>query len=290
MNPLTEGSNTHLLLLADKYVQPRIIEFFRNRSFDVLSIEKAISNEDMINAVDNIKPSFVLSVNLYRYPPEELFMEDKCRWINLHFGKLPGYAGAYPVQRAVIHGETEVGITLNSINSYRGSIGIIGESATPVFFNDTGYSVSERCIEIGESLIDENLRDLLTPNLKPSKNSPTWAKIWNRAFDDLKAINWNRTAFEIHNQIRSFSRPYEGVSTVINGKRTIIWDSELSDPFCYDVTPGTILNRYKRTGLEVATGSGTLRILEFEVEKKWDLCKGDCFANLSSEQQIYEGV
>ncbi|MBD3170556.1 MAG: hypothetical protein GF307_13815 [candidate division Zixibacteria bacterium] len=290
MNPLSSRMNTQLFLLADGFVQPKLIEFFRNHSFDIQAIDPGISDQGLVAAVELNNPSFVLSVNLDRYPPDGLFENRDFKWLNIHFGKLPEYAGTHPVQRAMINGETDIRVNLCSINSFSGSLGIIDEAGTPVFFDDTGYTVSVRCAELGEQIIEENLRKMFNPDIEFTRSEATWRKIWERDFDMLNIVNWHRTAFEIHNQIRAFSRPFSGVGSMINGSDVTIWESELADPFSFDVAPGTVLGKYKRSGLEVATGSGTLRILEFECANKWDIVKGDCFADIEEQPKIYEGV
>lgn len=274
---------TRLILIADDLVRVDFSRFFNGHSIDVHLLGDTYASWDGHRLEPNRlweiadESCLIFSLNYRRYPPASLFKFKGPAWANLHLGNLPGYCGGEPVVRSLINGETELRICLHFFNIESGSLGVIAEGSTPILYDDTGFSLTIRAVKIGMGMIEDNLRTLLRRKGRLLRRIPCGAEIWERDIDDIGIINWNRTAFEIHNHVRALARPFSGAESFIKGSRIKIWESRIANPFTADMPPGSVLDDFGREGIEVATGSGVIRLVDFELQKNTEILRGDRF-------------
>lgn len=164
---------------------------------------------------------------------------------NIHFSLLPKYKGVYPTILPILYDENETGVTLHRIRSGIDTGEIIAQKRFPVQLNDTAYDIYEKCIETGSKLIIENLPKLLgekpyTVVKQPAEKSTYYSR---DAIDFKKLrVNLNRTAYQIHNQVRAFAfRPYQ----FIKWENIDIIHCDITDHTSKE-RPGTILEENDR--------------------------------------------
>ena len=147
---------------------------------------------------------------------------------------------------------------------------------------DTGAMLSKVSVPVGPEMTQGELHDILKEkgaqllldtipqlaagNLKPvpqPAGEATYASLITR---DMEKLDWNKTAEELHNQIRAFD-PWPGSFTLLpDGKRLKIWKSRVLETTGQNL-PGTVLRADSR-GFWVACGQGSLEILECQPEGK----------------------
>ncbi|UKI23575.1 MAG: methionyl-tRNA formyltransferase [Anaerotruncus sp.] len=160
-------------------------------------------------------------------PPSVLSIP-KYGCINVHASLLPKYRGAAPIQWAVLNGDSETGVCIMQMDEGLDTGNIISEVKTNIDINET----SEQLFLTG-FLLSVQTRLLMfcrkskreTSALKKQIGESSYASMISR---DLSPINWNKSAFDIHNQIRGLNS-WPGASTVIAGKQVKIHASLLSD-------------------------------------------------------------
>ena len=275
-----------MILITDESFRDEFVDFFRSHSINVFAVRNDEQEDYIISDVNDCNSRMVMSVNYNRLPPVRLFEIAGFEWINLHFGLLPEYCGAYPLHRSMMNGDTELSIILHSIDVESKNIGIIDRDTTPILFNDSGFTLVTRAKRIGLQLIEKNFSSLLGKGQNVSQSYAYETKLWNRDYSDIRTVNWNRTAFDIHNQVRAFTKPYKGVKCFINGMTAIIWKSQIANPFSADVPPGTVLSVDYGRAIEVATGSGVLRMVDYDMKTDVEINQGDCFM---AESDLMQG-
>ncbi len=182
--------------------------------------------------------------------------------ICIHASLLPALRGAAPINRAVMEGHTEGGITIMYMDAGIDTGDIILQRAIPISENMTAGEYHDKMAVLGGELIKEYLeladKGLVTRTKQPEEGSSYAAKIDKKeAYEDFSL-----PASQVHNRIRGLS-PYPGAYAFLNKKRIKMLSSFVSDG-CG--VPGTVLSTDK--GIEIACGEGSVVITSLQPEGK----------------------
>ena len=196
----------------------------------------------------------ILPVEVYSIPPDGT--------INLHASLLPDYRGAAPINRAVINGDSETGLTTFFIEEKVDTGDIILNIPVTIGPDETAGELSSRMMEIGAALslkTVELVEKERSAGLKqPSKGQRPAPKLKK---EDGR-IDWANDARTIHNQVRGMN-PWPGAFTEWSGGLLKIHRTKLVDEDTYG-EPGVIKELSPRYGMVISCGRGTLRILELQ--------------------------
>ncbi|GIX13547.1 MAG: methionyl-tRNA formyltransferase [Paracoccaceae bacterium] len=171
--------------------------------------------------------------------------------LNIHASLLPRWRGAAPIQRAIMAGDAETGVSIMRMEAGLDTGPVLLSAATPIGPRDTAGTLHDRLAAMGARLIVEALArlDALVPRPQPAEGATYAAKI-----DKAEArIDWTRPAAELDRQIRALS-PHPGAWCLIGGERVRVL---MSSPDDGAGAPGTVL---AGGGLRVACGQGALRL------------------------------
>ncbi|RMF33099.1 MAG: methionyl-tRNA formyltransferase [Alphaproteobacteria bacterium] len=174
--------------------------------------------------------------------------------LNIHASLLPRWRGAAPIQRAIMAGDTETGVSIMQMERGLDTGPVLLSRATPIGPRETAGSLHDRLAGMGAELIVKALEriDDLTPVPQPTDGVTYAAKI-----DKAEArIDWTRPAAEIDRQIRGLS-PFPGAWCEMEGERVKVL---LAAPEAGEGPPGTVLD----DRLLVACGTGALRLLQLQ--------------------------
>ena len=124
--------------------------------------------------------------------------------INVHGSLLPKYRGAAPLQWAIANGEPTTGITTMMMDIGMDTGAMLLKAETPISLVDNLQTLGDRLATIGSELLIQTLRQLYLDALTPipqNEAEATYAPLLNKA--DFQ-IDWGRSAWDIHNQVRGF--------------------------------------------------------------------------------------
>ncbi|MXV52831.1 hypothetical protein GS399_17805 [Pedobacter sp. HMF7647] len=144
-----------------------------------------------------------LSLEFDKIIQPEFFKTDKL--FNIHFSKLPAYKGMFTSILPIRNGEIETGVTLHKIDSGIDTGDIIDQQIIPINLELTARQLYEKYLQAGIDLIKKQFAALVSENRDCFTQSIIGSSYYSKKtidFGNLK-INLNKTAFEIHNQIRS---------------------------------------------------------------------------------------
>jgi len=180
--------------------------------------------------------------------------------LNIHASLLPRWRGAAPIQRALLAGDRETGITIMRMDAGLDTGPILLERAITIDADDTSGSLHERLARLGAGLICEALdrydRGELVPRRQPVEGVTYAAKIDKRE----ALIDWHRPAAEIDRLIRAMS-PAPGAQTTLDGAVIKIWSAR---PVDGDGAPaGTVCHRGDGP-LTISCGVGALSVPELQ--------------------------
>lgn len=174
--------------------------------------------------------------------------------LNIHTSLLPRWRGAAPIQRALMAGDLETGVSIMRMEAGLDTGPVLLRAAEAIAPEDTAGSLQERLAMLGAGLIVEALGrlDELTPAAQPAAGVTYAAKI-----DKAEArVDWERPATEVDRLIRGLS-PFPGAWTLAEGDRVKLLLSEVA---AGEGVPGTVLDDAPR----VACGEGAVRLLQLQ--------------------------
>lgn len=193
--------------------------------------------------------------------------------INLHGSKLPAYRGANPIQRALLNGENETGLTVIKMDSGWDSGPILNQMTVEINATDTFKSLYQRLRDLGGKFLLETLLAYQKGKLEPQKQQGTVSFAPKLTSDEYQ-LNWYDIGEAIERKIRAFN-PYPLARTFYHDEELRIWESELY-PENQHPTPGTILKSNKE--LLIQTQQGIIAIKKLQRRGKKPLLIKDFLA------------
>lgn len=175
----------------------------------------------------SIAPDMIIVAAYGKILPKSILDLPKYGCVNVHASLLPKYRGAAPIQRAVLNGDEETGISIMQMDEGIDTGDLLYIVKTKIGINETSAELFDRLSVLGaEALIHtvKNIENGSTAAYKQEGES-SYASMIDKS---MSPIDWNRTAFEIHNQIRGL-QTWPCAQTVICGKPVKIHASVLSD-------------------------------------------------------------
>ena len=185
--------------------------------------------------------------------------------INVHASLLPRYRGAAPIQRAILAGDMQTGITIMQMNERMDEGDILLQEALPIHEDDTAETLGKRLSALGARLLAETLDRLARGDVVPRKQNDQEATLAPMVTKEEGAVDWRRGAVEIARAVRAFS-PWPSAYTKLAGRSLKIHRATAVTEAAHE-TPGTIVSA-DGDRLEVATGEGRLRLLDVQLEGK----------------------
>jgi methionyl-tRNA formyltransferase len=138
-------------------------------------------------------------------------------WLNVHPSLLPRWRGAAPVERALIAGDTETGVTIHRTTAELDAGPIAAQEPFEIEPEDDAGSVFARAAEVAARLLGEALPD---PQFTPQREEGvTYAQ---KLTPQDRELDLTRPAHELVNRIRALS-PHIGARAIVDGKPLIVW-------------------------------------------------------------------
>ena len=224
-----------------------------------------VKETEFIEKLKEMNPDAIVVIAFGQILPKAILDMPKYGCINVHASLLPKYRGAAPIQWSVIDGEKETGVTTMYMNEGLDTGDIIDKVVVPIDKKETGGSLFDKlAIEGGKLILKtlielENVTEVRTPQDVSKSN---YAGMINK---HLWKIDFNKSANEIERLIRGLN-PWPSAYTKMDGKTLKIWDADVDDSE-NDSAPGTI-TEVGKDFIRVATGKGSLKILELQLEGK----------------------
>ncbi|MGH8985921.1 MAG: methionyl-tRNA formyltransferase [Acidimicrobiia bacterium] len=140
-------------------------------------------------------------------------------FVNLHFSLLPRWRGAAPVERAILAGDAETGVSIMRIDAGLDTGPVYAVERTPVGPDETAGELRARLVELGTALMVTTLPRIPDLEPTPQEGEPTYAEKLDVAEFEL---DWSRPARELLRVIRA-GNPRPGAWTTVDHTRLKIW-------------------------------------------------------------------
>ena len=219
--------------------------------------------EETVQQLRELKPDVVAVVAYGRILPQKVLDIPPKGCINIHASLLPSYRGSAPYQWAVLNGEKETGVTAMYLCREMDAGDMIDTAVTPIGENETAGELLDRLAVLGAELLEKTLSRMQQGDVEGTPQDSAKATYAPMLDKSMCSIDWNKTAQQIHDQVRGL-HPWPVATAQIQGKIFKIHATVIV-PGKENAAPGTILGLTK-TGLQIACGEGAVEIRSLQAE------------------------
>jgi methionyl-tRNA formyltransferase len=175
--------------------------------------------------------------------------------LNIHASLLPRWRGAAPIQRAILAGDCETGVTIMQMDEGLDTGAILLQERIAIENDDTAQSLQEKLAGIGARCLVQALRTAPPPRAQDA----SLANYAKKISKSEAVIDWSRSASDICRQIRAFN-PVPGAVTTWKGTALKIWSANMVAGVGI---PGSVMAAGP-DGVRIATGAGAVSIGELQ--------------------------
>jgi methionyl-tRNA formyltransferase len=170
------------------------------------------------DAVAELAPDVASVVAYGKILPGDLLTVPRLGFVNVHFSLLPKYRGAAPVQRAIMEGATETGVSIMVLTEGMDEGPVLATLRSPIEPTDTAGSVGERLAEVGGPLLVDSLNGYASGDLQATEQEHDAATYASKIDGDEARIDWSWPAERIDRHTRGLD-PAPGAWTLLGEKR-----------------------------------------------------------------------
>lgn len=227
----------------------------------------SLNNTDEQQALRDLNPDVMIVAAYGLILPQAVLDIPKMGCLNIHASLLPRWRGAAPIQRAILAGDTETGITIMQMNAGLDTGDMLSTSTCPIEQNETGGSLHNKLATLGASSLLDTLNELQTGNISPVAQDATQATYAHKLEKQEAQLDWTQPADQLDRQIRAFN-PWPVAFFIVNDQIVRVWHAEVinkqgSSDTGPDTIPGTVLRADKK-GIDIACGENSLRLLQLQ--------------------------
>ena len=216
--------------------------------------------------------------------PEAVLNAPRMGCINIHASILPRWRGAAPIQRAVLAGDAFSGVSIMPMEKGLDTGPVYLIKRVPLAADETGGSLHDKLSVLGAEALLQALPGIVDGSLMAVAQDNRLSTYARKLDKQEAAIDWTRPAQEIERQVRAFN-PWPVAYTPYENVNLRIWEAHALEGAA--AAAGTVMAA-GREGIDVATGSGLLRITHLQMPGKRAMSAVD-FINSQQIQGIILG-
>lgn len=196
--------------------------------------------------------------------PEAVLSIPRLGCINVHASLLPRWRGAAPIQRAILSGDEETGVTIMRMDAGLDTGPMLLRRPCPILDTDTAQTLHDRLAALGGTALVEAVVLLQNGGAVLTAQDERLA-CYARKLDKHEALlNWRQDAAQLARAVRAFNPSPMAHTTLENGQLLRIWAAQAVPDSIVAQAPGSVLEQSK-SGIAVATGLGVLQLTRLQL-------------------------
>jgi len=235
---------------------------------------------EAVEAVAALRPDLIVTAAYGQILPKSLLEVPPLGCVNVHGSLLPRYRGGAPIQRSIINGESETGVTLMFMAAGLDTGDMIARVAVPIEDEDTSGTMFEKLSVAGAKLLLEWLPSLEAGTAPREAQDESLATFASNLTRDDERLHWEQDARALFNRTRGLY-PMAGGFTYLNGEVFKVWGCRVPEEADRKLTaewkqaaPGTVLET-GAFGIRVRTGDGSIVLTQVQPAGKKALPASD---------------
>lgn len=248
----------------------------------VLQPEKVRGNEEFLEELKDYRPDIIVVAAYGQILPKEVLELPKYGCVNVHASLLPRLRGAAPIQRAIIEGDEETGVTIMQMSEGLDTGDMLAKESIKI--GTMNYSMLHDALaEIGARLMVHTLDLIEEGKISPEPQDDSKSSYAEMVFKQEGKIDFTRQPEAVERLIRGFD-PWPGAFCEYEDMVMKLWKAQ---PLCENTgkEPGTIIEVSAR-GIKIACGDGALLVSEIQIPGK----KRVAVSEYLKGNQIKEGI
>lgn len=190
-------------------------------------------------------------------PPAVLDIPTHGCW-NVHASLLPRWRGAAPIQRAILAGDANTGVSLMRMDAGLDTGPVMLERITPIHADDTGGTLHDRLAVLGAQVLADGLAQLLAGAPPAAQAQSALGVTYAHKLEKSQAaLDFCQSAAELERQVRAFDPWPVAIATIAGEPVRVLAAQALAIE--HRAQPGSVLSA-DRVGIDLACGAGALRI------------------------------
>jgi len=179
--------------------------------------------------------------------------------VNVHASLLPRWRGAAPIQRALLAGDRETGISVMQMDAGLDTGPVLLRESVPILADDTAGSLHDRLAELGGRLVVQVLSALEAGRLNPTAQAAEGVTYAPKLDGRESSLDWRESALAVCRRVRALN-PSLGATARLRGAELKVWRCTTAPG---QGAPGEVL-KADASGLFVACGEGALSVTELQ--------------------------
>jgi len=180
--------------------------------------------------------------------------------LNIHASLLPRWRGAAPIQRAILAGDADTGITIMQMDEGLDTGAMLLKKSCAIALDDTAQTLHDKLAALGGEAVIEALNALPSGSLRSQAQGSALATYAAKLTKDEARLDWTKPADELERAVRAYN-PFPVAQARIGGDPLRIWGAKVATDA--KGAPGTILAADKN-GILVACGRAALLLTELQ--------------------------
>ncbi|WP_313891313.1 methionyl-tRNA formyltransferase [Psychrobacillus sp.] len=262
---------------------PPVKEEALTLNLPVIQPTKLKGSEELQQIID-LQPDLIVTAAFGQILPKELLEVPELGCINVHASLLPAYRGGAPIHQSIIDGQDKTGVSIMYMEEKLDAGDIISQSEISIEHTDDTGLLFDKLSKVGSDLLKATLPSIISKTnnrIVQDESLVTYAKNISR---EQERIDWNKTAFQIHNQIRGL-HPWPVAYTSLEEQAVKIWKADTIQENAKEL-PGTVIKISSdyfviQTGFEEA-----IRVNELQPAGKKKMSAEDYLRGVGSKLRI----
>ena len=206
-----------------------------------------------------IKPDAMIVAAYGLLLPQQILDVPKHGALNIHGSLLPRWRGAAPIQRAILAGDRETGVSIMKMDAGLDTGPVLARRSIAIAENDDAGTLRDKLAAMGAEMMVETLERIEAGDIRSEPQLSSGATYARKIEKDETMLDWGKPAVEIERAVRAY-RPSPGAATRLQGEILKIWQAHV----CHERgMPGQVLCA-SDGGLVIGCGKQSLEISELQ--------------------------
>jgi methionyl-tRNA formyltransferase len=234
----------------------------REKGIPVFTPE-SVNTPEWRERIAALAPDLILSVYYRHMIGTKILGLPRLGAWNIHGSLLPRYRGRAPINWAVLHGESRIGMTLHRMVKSADAGAMVDQEGVEIGPRDTAEQAFRKVLPCARRVLARQIGPLLAGSVRETPQNEAESTYFGGRKPEDGRIRWTQSSLEIFNLIRAVTDPYPGAFTDAVGARLMVWWGEPDSPATQgrQGQPGEVLSTMP---LIVATGDGALELTHTE--------------------------